>query len=52
MISRFGHPFWTAAGARYAEQPGSRSQRKTQAGQGKNRHSKEGQDQSASLDKD
>jgi len=28
IISRFGHPFWTAAGARYADKPGSRSQRK------------------------
>lgn len=28
VISRFGHQFWTAAGARYAEKPGSHSQRK------------------------
>jgi wyosine [tRNA(Phe)-imidazoG37] synthetase (radical SAM superfamily) len=52
IISRFGRQFWTAAGARYAEKPGSHSQRKGPVGQEKNRHDKEGQNRPASPDKD
>jgi wyosine [tRNA(Phe)-imidazoG37] synthetase (radical SAM superfamily) len=32
VISRFGHRFWSVAGARYAEKPESHSQREDQAG--------------------
>jgi wyosine [tRNA(Phe)-imidazoG37] synthetase (radical SAM superfamily) len=39
VISRFGHQFWSSAGARYAEKPGSRWQREGQARQEKNPHS-------------
>jgi wyosine [tRNA(Phe)-imidazoG37] synthetase (radical SAM superfamily) len=39
VISRFGHQFWSSAGARYAEKPGSRSQQEGQARQQKNPHS-------------
>ena len=52
VISRFGHLFWIAAGARYGEKLGSHSQRKGQAGPEKNRHYKAGQNQRASPDKD
>jgi wyosine [tRNA(Phe)-imidazoG37] synthetase (radical SAM superfamily) len=55
VISRFGHQFWTAAGARYAEKPGSDSQRKGLAGQERKLPSsrcKEGRNQCTSPDKD
>jgi wyosine [tRNA(Phe)-imidazoG37] synthetase (radical SAM superfamily) len=52
VVSRFGHRFWTAAGARYPERPGSHSQRRDEAGQEKNRHPKEGQNQRTNPGKD
>lgn len=39
LISRFGHQFWSSAGARYAQKPGSHSQQEEQAQQEKNPHS-------------
>jgi wyosine [tRNA(Phe)-imidazoG37] synthetase (radical SAM superfamily) len=51
IVSRFGRQFWTAAGARYAEKPGSKSQRKDPVGQQPNRHHIEGKNQPVSRDK-
>jgi len=51
VISRFGHQFWTSAGARYAEKPGSQLQREGRAGQEKKRRSQESQNQRTSPDK-
>jgi wyosine [tRNA(Phe)-imidazoG37] synthetase (radical SAM superfamily) len=51
VVSRFGHQFWTSAGARYAEKPGSHSPPEGQAGQENKRRSQESQNQRRSPDK-